>query len=85
MAEIERVYTIPLRDVKKAARWKRSKKAVSLVRDYLSRHLKAEHVSLDSAISEAIWSRGSEKPPRRIRVRAVKFEDGHVEAELSPQ
>ena len=28
------------------------------------------------------WERGIQKPPSRIRVRAVKLEDGTVEAEL---
>ena len=83
--ETERIYTIPLRDVKKAPRWKRSKRAVTEVRKYLARHMKAdpEEVKLDSSLNEAIWSRGSQKPPSKIRVKAVKFEDGGVEAEFA--
>ena len=42
-----------------------------------------ESVKLDRTINEAIWRRGAQKPPRRIRVRAVRFEDGIVEAELA--
>lgn len=80
----ERIYTIPLRNAKKAPRWKRSKRAVSEARSYLARHLKAdlEDVHLDASINEKIWERGAEKPPSRVRVRAMKFEDGVVEAEL---
>jgi len=83
--ETERIYTIPLRDVKKAPRWKRSKRAVTVVRKYLARHMKAdpEDVKLDSSLNEAIWSRGSQKPPSKIRVKAVKFEDGGIEAEFA--
>ncbi|MDD3912777.1 MAG: 50S ribosomal protein L31e, partial [Methanocorpusculum sp.] len=36
-------------------------------------------------INELVWARGSQKPPRRIRVRAMKFEDGQVQAELAEE
>ncbi len=85
MAETERVYTIPLRDVKKAPRWKRSKKAVDEVRSYLARHMKTsvKDVKIAGDLNEAIWARGAQKPPTRIRVKAVKFDDGGVEAEFA--
>jgi large subunit ribosomal protein L31e len=82
---MERIYTIQLKhNVKSYPRWLRSKKAVRLVRKFLSRHMKTdeENVKLDATINEKIWERGSQKPPARIRVRAVKFDDGVVEAEL---
>jgi len=85
MIEKEQIYTIPLRCASKVPRWKRSKRAMQEVRTYLTRHLKtdADNVKIDRTINEAIWSRGGEKPPRRIRVHAVRFEDGMVEAELA--
>jgi len=85
MAETERVYTIPLRDVKKAPRWKRSKKAVDEVRSYLARHMKTsvKDVKIAGDLNEAIWARGAQKPPTRIRVKAAKFDDGGVEAEFA--
>jgi large subunit ribosomal protein L31e len=42
-----------------------------------------EMVKLDKTINEKIWERGTEKPPLSIRVRAAKFEDGEVQAELA--
>ena len=85
MMEKEQIYTIPLRSVKRTPRWKRSKRAVKDVRAYLTRHMKTdeERVKLDRTINEEIWKRGAQKPPRRIRVRAMRFEDGAVEAELA--
>lgn len=85
MAETERVYTIPLREAKKAPRWKRSKRAVYEVRRYLAKHLKTpiEEVKISRDLNEAIWARGSEKPPARVRVKAAKFDDGGVEAEFA--
>ncbi len=81
----EQIYTIPLRKVKFAPRWKRSSKAMSIIRKYLVKHMKVEPslVKVDKTINELIWARGSQKPPSSIRVRAAKFEDGEVQAELA--
>lgn len=81
----EQIYVIPLRDVKRAPRWKRSNKAVKDIRAFLAKHMKSEDVKLDRSINEKVWDRGSEKPPRKIRVRAMKFEDGQVQAELAEE
>jgi len=85
MEEDERVYTIPLRDAKKAPRWKRANRAIKEIYRFLSRHTKTprEDIKLDSSINHKVWERGIEKPPSRIRVRAVKFEDGSLEAVLA--
>ena len=81
----EQIYTIPLREVKETPRWKRSKKAVKVIREYLTKHMKVEPdmIKLDKTINEKVWEHGSEKPPLSIRVRAAKFEDGEVQAELA--
>jgi len=80
----EQIYTVPLRSVKRAPRWKRSRTAMGDIRAYLVRHMKCEsnEVKLDPSINERIWERGSEKPPSRIRIRAMKMEDGVVQADL---
>ncbi|MEZ5336064.1 MAG: 50S ribosomal protein L31e [Methanolobus sp.] len=80
----EQVYTIPLREVKSTPRWKRSKQALKVIRTYLTKHMKVEPdmIKIDKTINEKVWERGSEKPPLSIRVRAAKFEDGEVQAEL---
>ncbi len=85
MAETEHVYTIPLKNVKSVPRWRRTNRAVSEVRSYLAKHMKtpAEDVKIDQSLNEALWARGDEKPPLKVRVRAVKFEDGGVEAEFA--
>ncbi len=81
----EQIYTIPLREIKERPRWKRAKLAVSVIRTYLTRHMKVEPemVKIDKTINEKVWERGCEKPPLFIRVRAAKFEDGEVQAELA--
>ncbi len=77
----ERIYTIPLRSVKKAPRWKRSTRAMSVIRDFLQHHTRSDVVLLDASINEKVWERGSQKPPSRIRVK-VKEEEDVITAEL---
>lgn len=82
----ERVYSLRLRQkMKKYPRWLRTRKSTKYVRDFLSRHLKAdpESIRIDESLNERIWSKGVQKPPARVKVRAVKFDDGVVEAELA--
>jgi large subunit ribosomal protein L31e len=81
----EQIYVIPLRDTKRAPRWRRANASIKDIRSFLSRHMKSDDVKLDASINEKIWERGSEKPPRRIRVRAMKFDDGQVQAELAKE
>ncbi|MBA5942279.1 MAG: 50S ribosomal protein L31e [Methanophagales archaeon] len=68
----ERIYTIPLRAVKKAPRWKRSNRAIRLILEYLERHTKSDRIVLDSGINVKVWERGSKKPPSKIRVRVTE-------------
>lgn len=75
----EKIYTIPLRHVHVVTpRGKRAPRAVRDVRDFVSRHMKAEEVSISNEINEAIWARSINKPPRKIAVRAVKDKEGKV-------
>ena len=81
----EQIYTIPLRVVKSVPSWKRANRAVTEVKNFLVRHLKVEpaKIKIDRTINEHLWEKGCEKPPLSIRVRAVKFADGEVQAELA--
>ncbi|MCX6691320.1 MAG: 50S ribosomal protein L31e [Methanoregula sp.] len=81
----EHIYIIPLRDARRAPRWKRSNAAIKDIRKYLAKHMKSEDVKLDKGINEKVWERGSTKPPTKIRIRAMKMEDGQVQAELAEE
>ena len=87
MVDTERVYTIPLKDTMRVPRYRRSNRAIKEVRSYLAKHMKTseEDVKIDQSLNEIIWGRGDSKPPLKVRVRAVKFEDGGVEAEFAGQ
>lgn len=81
----ERVYTIPIRKAtKRVPRPKRGKRAIKAVREHVARHMKADEddVWIDNPINELVWGQGNEKPPARLRVRAIRFEDGVVEVSL---
>ncbi|MEM3402612.1 MAG: 50S ribosomal protein L31e [Candidatus Hadarchaeales archaeon] len=82
MAE-EKIYIIPLSEVKKAPEYKRAKKAVNLVRDFLVRHTKEPEIKLDRTVTEKIWERGSKKPPTKIKVKVTKKDDETVGASLA--
>jgi len=81
----EHIYIIPLRDSRRAPRWKRSNTAIKDIRKYLAKHMKSEDVKIDKSINEKVWDRGSTKPPSKIRIRAMKMEDGQVQAELAEE
>ncbi len=85
MANLERVYIIPLRrEWLKAQKYKRAKKAVRGVKDFLMRHMRAEleMVKLGPKLNEEIWKHGMKNPPSRIKVNVVKDDKNLVTAEL---
>ena len=73
---MERVYTIPLRNVKNVKRTIRAPRAIREVKNFLTKHMKAEEVKLDESINHVIWARGIQKIPSKITVKAVKDDDG---------
>ncbi len=82
---LERTYTIPLRkEWLKSPKFKRTKKAVIALRQFLSRHMKTdeENVRLGKYLNEFVWSRGIRTPPPRVKVNVVKDDKGIVKAEL---
>jgi large subunit ribosomal protein L31e len=80
---MERVYVIPLRDVKNVKRTKRSPRAIRYVKEFIKKHMKADDIKLDSSVNEKIWERGIQKIPPKIKVKAVEEEDGTVSVTLA--
>ncbi len=85
VSELERVYTIPLRDAHHGKRSKRADRAVRNVRDFLTRHMKSQNIWISGEVNEALWARGKYTIPSKIRVRATRFADGVVEVTLPEQ
>jgi len=81
--EIERIYIIPLKN-KGLKSSKAAPTAVKRVKKYLTKHMKVEtkDIWIDDSLNNALWSHGKYKTAGKIRVKAVKFDDGVVEAYL---
>ena len=77
------IYNIPLRSkVIKVQRYRRAKKAVSVVRAFVERHQKSTKVKLGKYLNETLWKEGIRNFPRIVRVGAEKNEKGVVNVEL---
>ncbi len=81
--EIEKIYVIPL----KKKGFKSSVAApiaVKRVKQFLTKHMKVEveNIWMDDSLNNALWTHGKYRMPSKIRVKAVKFDDGVVEAYL---
>ena len=84
----ERFYTIPLGKAWISTRKKRAPRAIRIVKSFILKHMKvrteadeeedAERLVIDNEVNEKLWSRGIEKPPRKIRVRVIKNKEGVV-------
>ncbi len=86
--EVEREYVIPLRRKwEKAPKYKRAKKAIRAIREFLARHMKVRDrdlnkIKVDRFLNEEVWFRGIKNPPSKIKVKAIK-KGGIVRAELA--
>ena len=92
----ERFYTIPLQKALVRPPKKRAPRAMQLIKVFVTKHMKLEmkvseeeeeeelpQLIINSDVNEKVWSRGIEKPPRRIKVRATKDKDGNVTVYLA--
>ncbi|WP_440060171.1 50S ribosomal protein L31e [Thermogladius sp. 4427co] len=76
------IHVIPLARVYFGRRMNRADRAVRLIRKYVMRHFKqAEKIIIDPRVNEYVWSRGREKPPRRIRVE-IRFDPNEKTAKV---
>ena len=76
--ELERVYTINLGKVLLSPNNQRAKRAVNMVKEYARRHMKTEEIKIEEGVNHQIWKRGIKHPPRKIRVRMTKTDEGFV-------
>ena len=92
--ELEKVFTIPLTVTKVVPKTKRAPRAIKEIKEYVRRHMtdksaaedeeKAlkKDVWVDYRLNELIWKEGIENPPAKVRVKAIRFEDGLIEVSL---
>jgi len=76
--DVERVYTVNLGKVLLSPDNQRAKRAVNMVKEFARHHMKMEQVKLEEDVSHLLWARGIRHPPRKIRVRMTKTDEGYV-------
>jgi large subunit ribosomal protein L31e len=93
----ERVYTIPLSKAWIMPANKRAPKAMRILKQFVTKHMKLEakretepeeeeepaQLVVSNEVNERVWSKGIEKPPRNIRIRAAKDKEGNVTVYLA--
>ena len=76
---------VPLRAAWAVPRTQRAARAMKEIRKHVTRHMKVtedEELWIDEAVNHAIWARGIQKPPRKIRVVATREEGFPIEVKL---
>ncbi len=79
---LEREYVIPLRrEFIKVPTYKKTKKAVTAIREFVSKHMKVKDVKIGPHLNELVWSRGMKNPLPRVKVKTRKIDD-YAQVEL---
>jgi large subunit ribosomal protein L31e len=82
MAE-EKILNLNLRKQSlQVAKWRRSKDLTQLLKQVLKKKLKSDKIKIEKKLNEAIWKRGMENPPTKLRLKTVKQEDGTIKIDL---
>lgn len=92
----ERIYTVPLRRAWNVPAKKRAPKAMRMIKAFVQKHMKVgvepvdedeeeegDRVIIKNEVNQKIWSHGREKPPRKVRIRVAKDEEGNVNVFLA--
>ncbi len=80
---LERTYVIPLRqETLKVPNFKKANKAVRAIRQFISKHMKSDNLSLGKYLNLEIWKHGAKNPPHKVKVTAAKDDKGKVLVEL---
>ncbi len=81
--ELEREYNVPLRKGwLKSPKYKRAKKAIRTLKEFLQRHMKSENVKIGKYANIKVWEKGMKNPPHHLKVKVTKDSEGKVMAEL---
>ena len=75
---LERIYTINLGKVLLSPTNQRAKRAINMIREFASKHMKSENIKIEEEISHLVWARVIRSPPRKIRVKMTKDDDGNI-------
>ena len=80
---LERTYNVPLRrEFLKAPKWNRTKKAVSAVKKFISKHMKSDDVRLGKYLNLELWKHGIKNPPHHVKVECKKDDKDVTRVEI---
>ena len=79
---VTRVYTINLGRAWITPQHKRTDRVINMIREFATKHMKSDEIKLDQDLNRQIWTRGKTHPPRKVRVKMIKDEDGVVTVSL---
>ncbi len=49
-----------------------------MIKEFARKHMKNEQIKLEEDLSHQIWQRGIKHPPRKIRVKMTKTDEGFI-------
>jgi large subunit ribosomal protein L31e len=49
-----------------------------MIREFARKHMKTQEIKIDEEVAHLIWSKGVRSPPRKIRVKLTKTDDGYI-------
>ncbi len=85
---LQREYIVPLRqEWLKVATYKRANKAIKALKEFMVKHMKIydrdlRKIKVDNVLNNEIRYRGMKKPPAKIKVKAIKYDNDIVKVEL---
>jgi len=76
--ELERVYTINLGKALLSVDTHRATRVINMIREFARHHMKVENIKIEEDLAQQIWARGARSPPRKVRVRMSKTDEGYI-------
>src|SRR3989338_6524552 len=76
--ELERVYTINLGKALLSVDTHRAPRAINMIKEFARHHMKTGEIRIEEDLAHQVWSKGVRSPPRKIRVRMSKTDEGYV-------
>ncbi|HET7149535.1 MAG TPA: 50S ribosomal protein L31e [Candidatus Nitrosopolaris sp.] len=75
---VTRIETVNLGKAWITPRYRRTDRVINMIREFAKKSMKSDEVKLDQDLNRQIWRRGKTNPPRKVRLKLVKDEDGTV-------
>ena len=85
---VEREYVVPLRrEWLKVPKYRRATKAIKALKEFMARHMKVydkdlSKIRIDVLLNNEIRFMGMKKPLHKIKVKAIKYDNGLVDVKL---